>query len=177
MANWLIAQHCAHRTLQALAATLALMFATQTCLAHEDGTTLAGWAEPVSFQKLQLSLKAKLDTGARTSSLNASSIKLFQKDGEQWVRFAVPRRDGATRKFERPLHRMSRVRRAGTAPELRPVILLEACVAGIRRIAEFNLRDRSGMRYPVLIGRSYLRGDILVSSNAENLHDGECPAR
>ena len=167
---------CLGQPAKALLAGLCLAFSTAGSLAHEDGTILAGWAEIVSFENLKLSLKAKLDTGARTSSLNANSIEVFQRDGTRWVRFSVPGSQGESQ-FERPLHRMSTVRRAGTAPEKRPVILLEACVAGVRRTAEFNLRDRSGMRFPILIGRSYLRDDIVVRSNARDLHNGECPAR
>ena len=155
----------------------ALPLQSFSCWGHEPDAVLAGWAETVSFGKLKLTLKAKLDTGARTSSLHAQDIQMFQRDGTDWVRFAVPGKTGSKRVFERPLHRMSAVRRAGTALEKRPVVLLSACVAGIDRVAEFNLKNRSGMRFPVLIGRTFLRDDILVSSSARNLHHGQCPAR
>ena len=145
--------------------------------AHEQSPLIAGWSETVAFSGLGLSRKAKLDTGARTSSLHARDIQIFEKDGAQWVRFSVSFGPAGQKTFERPVHRISTVKRAGTAPEKRPVVLLDACVAGIHRRSEFNLKNREGMRYPVLIGRLFLGGNVLVDASVKNLHEGRCPVR
>ena len=166
------------QVLQAVACALpAMLLQAETCLGHEQSGIVAGWAETVTFHKLGLSLKAKLDTGARTSSLHAHDIQMFSRDGAKWVQFSLRGARGEMQAFERPLHRMSTVKRAGTAPEKRPVVLLSACVAGVHRTSEFNLKNRAGMSYPVLIGRSFLGHDVLVNASAKNLHEGRCPAK
>ncbi len=162
------------RKLLLLLSISALAFAATTSLAQNDPPVRAGWAERMVFPNLELSLAAKLDTGARTSSLHAARIHEIEVNGKPWIRFTLTLPNHKTTTVERPLHRTVAIRRAGTTLETRPVVLLTACVAGVKRQAEFNLTSRAGMTYPVLIGRTFLQDDILVDSSKKNLKAGSC---
>lgn len=134
----------------------------------------AGWTEVISFPGLQAQLNAKLDTGAKTSALGAQDLKRFQRDGREWVSFTLAVTADRTVKVERAVVRHAKIRRAGVPTESRPVISLMACVAGIARRTEFTVNSRRGMAYPVLLGRRFLAGRILVDAAAMNITSGSC---
>ena len=104
-------------------------------------------------------IKAKLDTGAETSSLGAKDIEIYEKDGREWVRF-TPQLKGAER-VELPVARYSRVKlraiKGSTKKSVkRPVVVMQICFDGEMRSTEVNLVDRSRFRFPLLIGSSTL---------------------
>ena len=131
----------------------------------------AGWNEPVRFPNLTIELTAKLDTGAKTSSLGGQNLRRFQRGGQDWVAFTLADR---TLPVERPVVRMATIRRAGTPVQKRPVVSMTICVAGITRATEFTVADRAGMAYPVLLGRRFLAGRIVVDAGVENVTRGAC---
>lgn len=98
----------------------------------------------------------------------------FLRDGKKWVRFYVPTPDGGRAVVQRPLVRVSPIRRAGVDVVNLPVVELLACMTGVLRAVEFNLADRSGMNHQVLIGRSFLKGCILVDSSTEHIQSDKC---
>ena len=110
-------------------------------------------------------LEAKLDTGAMTASLSARNIQRFKRDGETWVRFEVATDSEQPQQIEKPLARISKIkRRAGDFdPEegktytARPVIELQVCMGKALRTIEVNLTDRSAFQYPLLIGSEALK--------------------
>ena len=127
---------------------------------------VAGWVENVSIFPGGLKIKAKLDTGARNSSLNAKHIEEFERDGEKWVRFDLKNWKGRTASFETKVIRMATIKQHETESATRPVIRLGICLANVYKEVEVNLEDRSKFNYQMLIGRSYLRNSILVDSSA-----------
>lgn len=119
-----------------------------------------GWVEEGLLLPESVSLKLKLDTGALTSSIDASEIERFDKDGEKWVKFSVEVKDSNTDElvsipFERKVIRNIKVRGAGGA-DRRPVVRLKMCIGNKIYDEEFSLNNRSKMLYPVLIGRRTL---------------------
>ncbi|MFC2972835.1 ATP-dependent zinc protease [Azotobacter bryophylli] len=117
-----------------------------------------GWVENGLLLPENLPVKAKLDTGAQTSSLDAKDLRRFERDGEPWVRFTVEvKEQGKNRRvtFERKVVRDVKVRGAGGA-ERRPVVLMSICIGERRYDEQFSLNNRSKMIYPVLIGRRTL---------------------
>ena len=133
--------------------------------------TVYGLNEYAELSGINLQVAAKLDTGAKTASLSARDIKRFKRDGESWVRFYLAIDDAHSHPIERPLARVSKIkRRSGDYdPEsdknytLRPVISLEICMGKALRTIEVNLTDRSAFQYPLLIGSEALkRFDALV---------------
>lgn len=118
-----------------------------------------------------MELAAKLDTGAKTASLSARNIERFKRNGDSWVRFYLAVDDAHANPIERPLARISKIkRRAGDYdPEeektytARPVIEMDICMGQALRTIEVNLTDRSAFQFPLLIGSEALkRFDALV---------------
>lgn len=140
-----------------------------------------GWLESVYLRPWNIRVTAKLDTGAKTSSLNADQIDHFSRDGKEWVRFRI--RGGEDSKpvqVERPLVRTALIkeRRAGGASK-RDVVTLFLCKRGREYETEFTLVDRSHFNYPLLLGRSFLERVALVDSGATFLikaDDDSCKA-
>ena len=133
--------------------------------------TVYGLNEYAELAGIDLQVAAKLDTGAKTASLSARDIKRFKRDGESWVRFYLAIDDAHEHPIERPLARVSKIkRRAGDVdPDdekkytARPVISLDVCMGKASRTIEVNLTDRSAFQYPLLIGSEALkRFDALV---------------
>ncbi len=126
--------------------------------------TIYGLNENVALPEFGLEVQAKLDTGAQTASLSARDIKRFKRKGESWVRFYLAIDDAHEHPIERPLARVSKIkRRAGDFdPDedktytARPVIELELCMGKVKRNVEVNLTDRTAFQYPLLIGSDAL---------------------
>ncbi|WP_434458463.1 ATP-dependent zinc protease [Stutzerimonas urumqiensis] len=133
-------------------------------LGFSDDKTVYGLTERVAIPEFGLELPAKLDTGAQTASLSARDIERFMRNGKQWVRFDLAIDKTHQQAIERPVARLSKIkRRAGDYdPEqektytARPVIEVDMCLGGTRRSIEVNLTDRSAFQYPLLIGSDAL---------------------
>ena len=134
----------------------------------------AGYVENVWLANATFALKAKLDTGAKTSSIHVRSFERFTLRGRDWVRFSIVNGTGQNITLERPIERIASIRRAGVGVQQRPIISLSVCVAGHTSETEFNLTDRAKMNYKALIGRTFLAGRILVDSGRLFLGSGLC---
>jgi len=142
---------------------LCLVFFPGLGIAEEK--TIYGLNEYVRLFDLDLKLAAKLDTGAKTASLSARDIKRFKRDGETWVHFYLAIDEAHNSPIERPLARISKIkRRAGDYdPDeektytARPVIEMDICMGQALRTIEVNLTDRSAFQYPLLIGSEALK--------------------
>lgn len=126
---------------------------------------VVGWREVVALPELGIiGIPAKIDTGARTSSLHAVNIDLFNRDGEEMARFDLDfGRGQAYRHCEavRVAHRTI-TSSNGTAEER--LIVKTVLSMGWRDFrAEFSLADRSDMVFPMLIGRTALKSRFLVN--------------
>ncbi len=140
-----------------------LVFSPTLSLAAEK--TIYGLNEYTKLLDLDLQVAAKLDTGAKTASLSARDIKRFKRDGKPWVRFYLAIDDAHEHPIERPLARISKIkRRAGDYdPDedktytARPVIEMDVCMGRALRTIEVNLTDRSAFNFPLLIGAEALR--------------------
>jgi hypothetical protein len=124
-----------------------------------------GWLESVYLKPWNLRVTAKLDTGAKTSSLHAGHIDHFTKDGQEWVRFTLM--DSDDKKplvVERPLVRTAYVKERMARSSKRDVVKLTVCKNGRDYETEFTLVDRSNFNYPLLLGRSFLQDVALVDA-------------
>lgn len=141
---------------------LALLAAT--VLGHADTVptrSVWGWVELVRIEPMDAKVKAKLDSGALTSSMHARQIETFRREGKTWVRFSVDVQDHDSGEliehtFEQPRYRQVRIRGAG-GESRRPVVLMTFCIGDTRYEEQVTLRDRSNMNYPVLLGRRTLQ--------------------
>lgn len=129
-----------------------------------EPTTL-GYIEDVHIGKLGLEMKAKLDTGADTSSLYARDIDVYRKSGkDSWVRFRVIGKNGRSIRYDQNVLSFVAIKLKTGGTQRRPVIYLPLCVGGISGLAEFTLADRENFDYQVLIGREFLASRIVVDS-------------
>ncbi len=109
--------------------------------------------------------KAKIDTGARSSSLHAFEIESFDKEDVQWVRFQVhpiQRRDDIVVQCEAVVHDIRRVRSSSGESAKRFVIRTPITWMGQTWDVDLTLADRSLMGFRMLIGREAVRGRFLV---------------
>ncbi len=136
---------------------------------------IMGWVERIEIPGSDLSMKAKLDTGAKTSSLDATDIEVYRANGKRWVRFTITDADAQESvTLERPLQRYVRIVRHSGEHQRRPVVSLQVCL-GINLLdIEFSLIDRSHFIYPVLIGRSALQGRVLIDPDETYLSRPRC---
>ena len=158
---------------------LVLLFLSDAPVFSEVGPSnkdllVAGWVENVSLFPGNLKIKAKLDTGAKNSSLNAKHIEEFERDGAKWLRFELKNWKGRTQSFEARVIRMTTIKQHETQSVTRPVIRLGICLGNVYKEVEVNLQDRSKFNYQLLIGRSYLRNSILVDSSATLTVQPDC---
>lgn len=131
-------------------------------LAWSQEKPVFGYLENVMVSKAGVTLQAKLDTGADTSSLHAENIKRFRRAGERFVRFQVRDEEGELITLERHLARIARIRRHDGDYQRRPVVEMSVCIGAVKRRVEINLIDRSGLDFPFLLGRSAMEGAIII---------------
>jgi hypothetical protein len=134
---------------------------------------IVGWRELVSLPELGLSgIPAKIDTGARTSSLHAHVLEDFERGGERFVRFAVDW--GGTRHFCEAVHVDVRgITSSNGDQQTRFVIKTPLTIGNLTFRAEISLADRSQMQFPMLIGRTALRRRMVVDSGHSWLQSPE----
>ena len=135
---------------------------------------MVGWVERVRIYPGDFEIVAKIDTGAKTSSLNAPNMDIFRRQGEDWVRFEVTNRQGKTRKFEEKIYRISRIRRHGGRIQQRPVVMLGLCVGRVFRKTQVNLIDRKNFNYQMLIGRRFMTGQVIVDPSRTFIAKPDC---
>lgn len=139
--------------------------------------TVAGYIETIAFPDQGITLDAKLDTGAVSSSLGVADLERFKRNGQTWYRWTMRGADGKTATLEQQTNRLSRVMRAEVKDTLRPIVRLKVCVAGHEVVTDFNLTDRSGQDFDALIGRKFLAGRVLVDSSHKHLFAKPCEGR
>jgi hypothetical protein len=116
-----------------------------------------GWVEWLSLPELKVNLiKAKIDTGARTSALHTFKIETFKKDGNDWVRFWVhPNQDDYLNEVicESLLKDQRSVTNSGGSTEHRYVIETTVKMADKSWPIEITLTNRDEMKFRMLLGR------------------------
>lgn len=121
-----------------------------------------GLIETVQLDDLaHTEIKAKLDTGAVTTSLGVTDLQYFTKDGQDFVRFKPQIKGEQSDWIEKPVVRTSRIKvRAGDSDSKthteRPVVMMDLCMNEQLHLIEVNLADRSRFSYPLLIGSTAL---------------------
>lgn len=127
-----------------------------------------GWREWVSLPELGIrTIKAKIDSGARSSSLHAFDIEPFTRDGKPWVRFTVhpiQGNDDFVKHCEAAVLDRRQVRSSNGVASERVVILTALEMIGQRLPIELTLANRDAMGFRMLIGREAIRGRFLIDS-------------
>lgn len=132
-----------------------------------------GWREWVGLPSLGIGrIKAKVDTGARSSSLHATDLEEYEQAGRPWIRFTVlPSQKshlGAIR-VRAPLADRRAVRPSSGRSEVRPVVKVQVQVGDLLFPCEVTLARRDQMGFRMLLGRTALRGRFLVDAGRSYL--------
>ncbi|QDG51923.1 ATP-dependent zinc protease [Persicimonas caeni] len=127
---------------------------------------VVGWREWIAIPEFGIDfVKAKVDTGARSSALHAFEIRRFERDGQPWVRFKVhpvQRNTKETVRCEAPIHDERTVRSSVGHEQKRIVIRPEIELLGERYAIDLTLTNRDAMGFRMLLGREATRGRFLV---------------
>ena len=129
-----------------------------------------GWEEWLALPDLGLpAIKAKIDTGARTSALHADSIERFSDEaGRNMVRFTIrpsPERPRLKRVCEAVIVDEREVTSSNGQTETRLVIASDMVIGTVRKRIQITLTNRQAMSYRMLLGRSAIGDDTLVAPN------------
>ena len=162
-----------------------MLLSNQDAFAEEKKLRVVGWIEKVRIEAVDAVLRAKMDTGAKTSSLHAEIIDV--QAPEDWdertknpgrVIFRINDEEGNPRTFERDVTRWVRIKARHNEDALivRPVIMMEFCFAGVRLMEEVNLANREQFTYPVLIGRNMLEhAKVAIDASRTYVVRPNCP--
>lgn len=133
----------------------------------DDLRPTLGWREWVSLPDLGVEwIKAKVDTGARTSSLHAVRLEQFERAGEPWIRFDVlpwQRSDADPVRVEAPLLETREVKSSTGDAQIRPVIRTTVRIGEHDHMVDVTLTDRTDMRFRMLLGRVAIKADYIVN--------------
>jgi ribosomal protein S6--L-glutamate ligase len=135
---------------------------------------IIGWQEWVALPDLRVpAIQAKIDTGAKTSSIHAYNIEVFEKEGAEFVRFDLhPFRDDdqLVRICEAPMIDWRTVKSSGGEREKRPVIKTCLFIDGNQWEIELNLTNRDYMGFRMLLGREAMQKHTLIHPGAKYIH-------
>ena len=128
--------------------------------------TTIGWREWVDLPQFGLhGVKAKIDTGARSSSLHAFDVETLDSGGHTRIRFnahPIQKNDAVVVAVECDLLEYREVRSSNGQTEQRPVVITDVEVMGQRWSIELTLANRDNMGFRMLLGREALRGRFTV---------------
>ena len=127
---------------------------------------IIGNREVIHFPQLGLVLRAKIDTGAKTSSLHATHLQISEKNGQQWVSFITlneAKSKAGSVACEFPVYDHRQVRSSNGQAHWRYVIKTEIKLGNQTHKIELTLADRSKMQYPMLLGRTAMEEHYLVA--------------
>ncbi len=148
--------------------------ASATVIAKRD-LEILGWIERVHLLDPEVNLKAKLDTGAETSSLDVEIIKKFHADDKRWVRFRlIDRETGEQHIIVRERIRTAAIVMQNAERQLRPVVRMRICIAGRILDTDVSLVDRSEYTFPLLLGRKVLESFALIDPGNTYLTTPDC---
>jgi hypothetical protein len=146
---------------------------------HERVTI--GWREWLALSDLGIGrIKAKIDTGARSSSLHAFDIHVAGEGKHPWVHFKVHpiQRDSVTIvQCKVRLHEYRNVKSSSGHSELRPIIRTPMQLGDETWPIELTLTSRDEMGFRMLLGREAIRGRFVVDPNRSYLFRELVPKR
>ncbi|MGV2988273.1 RimK/LysX family protein [Vibrio sp. E150_011] len=129
----------------------------------DEGKLILGEQEYVRLVDMKITTKARIDTGATTSSLSAVDIVPFERDGKDWVKFKVKHKGIESKEMSMPVERWVKVKQSSSdESDKRPVVTSVITIGDMTSKTEFTLANRTHLKYPVLLGRSFFRDVALV---------------
>ncbi len=148
--------------------------ATQLTAMSDLHLPAVGWREWLSLPEIGVPrIKAKIDTGARTSALHIHDFEVFRQDDRDHVRFhlhPLTREPNLEHTCQAPVLDYREVKDSGGHAENRPFIRTRAKLGPVEWDIDLSLTNREGMKFRMLLGREALAGRFLVDPQAGYLH-------
>jgi len=137
-----------------------------------DGKLILGQNEWVYFPGLEDSFKARVDSGATTSSVSAVDIVPFERDGNDWVKFKIQHDGINSDEMALPVQRWAKIKQSNNDnAEKRAVVLAWIQVGDVKEKTEFTLTDRTHLEFPILLGRSFFKDIAIVDVSQKYVQD------
>lgn len=137
-----------------------------------DGRLILGAQEWVYVPGLEQNFDARVDTGATTSSISATDIVPFERDGNDWVKFKVEHEGVKSREIALPVSRWVKIRQStSNGGDRRPVVMAWIQIGDLKEKTEFTLTDRTHLTFPLLLGRSFFKDVALVDVSQKYIQD------
>ncbi|SFZ98233.1 FIG008443: hypothetical protein [hydrothermal vent metagenome] len=133
-----------------------------------DSKIVIGEIETVKITPPKVTMKARIDTGATTTSVDARDIVEFERDGKKWVKYTIV--SGKKEfKLESPIDRTVMIKRHSEKAQERFVIKMRVTIGPKTELIDVTLADRSKYKFPVLIGRNFLKDYFIVDVSRSNI--------
>ncbi|CAM3806601.1 ATP-dependent zinc protease [Vibrio aquimaris] len=133
-----------------------------------DGKLILGQQEWVYVPGLEENFKARIDTGATTSSISATDVVEFERDGQDWVKFTIEHDGKKSKQMALPVVRWVKVRQSSSEESQRRAVVESWVQLGdLKEKTEFTLADRTHLNYPLLLGRSFVTDVAIVDVSKE----------
>ncbi|MCL6416461.1 ATP-dependent zinc protease [Aestuariirhabdus sp. Z084] len=135
--------------------------------------TIIGEVELAHVSPGNFTTKARIDTGATTTSIHAWDTVEFERDGKKWVKFKVLGENGqGSQTLERRITRIASIKRHGAEDVKRFAVMVTMTIGKVSERIEVTLADREAFDYKVLVGRNLLT-DIFVVDVSKKLAAGK----
>jgi hypothetical protein len=131
---------------------------------------IVGLREQALIAGLNIVMQARINTNVANSVIDARNIQMFERNGEEWVRFTLYNPETKEpHVLERKRLRFQTVQTTNPTPDRRPVVEIRFTIGKLTQRGEFVLADRSTSEFPILIGRNLMRDVMLVDVSGNNL--------
>lgn len=137
-----------------------------------DGKLILGEKEWVYVPGLEQNFKARVDTGATTSSISAVDIEPFERDGKDWVKFKIEHDGVKSNEIALPVQRWVKIRQSSAdGTQKRAVVDAWIQIGDLKEKTEFTLADRTHLTFPLLLGRSFFKDVAVVDVSQVYIQD------
>ena len=129
-----------------------------------------GWRENVHLTSMKLNnIKAKIDTGAKSSALHAEEIDYFSKNGKKYVKFVFTTEEGVKKRISAKFLEERIIKSSTGQTTLRPVVKTKIKIGKLEFEIELTLINRDLMGFKMLIGRDALHNRFLINPSKSYL--------
>ncbi|MDE1263671.1 ATP-dependent zinc protease [Vibrio aestuarianus] len=137
-----------------------------------DGKLILGEKEWVYVPGLNENFRARIDTGATTSSISAVDVVNFERDGKDWVKFRIEHDNVKSDEISLPVERWVNIRQSSAeGTQERAVVVAWIEIGDLKERTEFTLADRTHLTFPLLLGRSFFKDVAVVDVSRTYVQD------
>lgn len=124
---------------------------------------IIGRVERVTVTPGDITFKARIDTGATTTSLGVDEMKIVNEDGKDWVEIKI-----GDVKLKYKVRKYILIKQHGVESKRRPVVRMRLTLGDVSEVVNVTLADRSNFEYQLLIGRNFLYDRFIVDVSLKN---------